>query len=69
MTRALSRLRARSRSRGMTLLEVLVSLGVLAMISLLIYGAFDSMSRGRREDSMPFSLPTVRRYTETERSG
>ena len=29
----------------MTLLEVLVSLGVLVMISLLIYGAFDSLSR------------------------
>lgn len=36
----------------MTLLEVLVSLGVLAMISLLIYGAFDSMSRGRRGEAM-----------------
>jgi general secretion pathway protein J len=36
----------------MTLLEVLVSLGVLVMISLLIYGAFDSMSRGRRGETM-----------------
>ncbi len=42
----------RSAARGMTLLEVLVSLGVLAMISLLIYGAFDSISRGRRGESM-----------------
>jgi general secretion pathway protein J len=36
----------------MTLLEVLVSLGVMAMISLLIYGAFDSMSRGRRGEAL-----------------
>jgi general secretion pathway protein J len=33
-------------ARGMTLLEVLVSLAILAMMSLLIYGAFDSMNRG-----------------------
>jgi general secretion pathway protein J len=39
--------RVLSDRRGMTLLEVLVSLAILAMISLLIYGAFDSMSRGR----------------------
>jgi general secretion pathway protein J len=45
--------RARARSqRGMTLLEVLVSLGVLAMISLLIYGAFDSLSRGRKGEAL-----------------
>ncbi|MBX3193282.1 MAG: general secretion pathway protein GspJ [Labilithrix sp.] len=36
----------------MTLLEVLVSLGVLAMISLLIYGAFDSLNRGRKGEAM-----------------
>ena len=36
----------------MTLLEVLVSLGVLAMISLLIYGAFDSLSKGRKGEAM-----------------
>jgi general secretion pathway protein J len=36
----------------MTLLEVLVSLGVLAMISLLIYGAFDSLSRGRKGEAI-----------------
>lgn len=38
--------------RGMTLLEVLVSLGVLAMISLLIYGAFDGLSRSRRGEAL-----------------
>jgi general secretion pathway protein J len=36
----------------MTLLEILVSLGIMAMISLLIYGAFDSMSRGRRGEAL-----------------
>ena len=44
-------LRAR-RARGMTLLEILVSLGVMVMISLLIYGAFDSISRGRRGEAL-----------------
>jgi general secretion pathway protein J len=37
---------ATARQRGMTLLELLVSLAILAMMSLLIYGAFDSMNRG-----------------------
>lgn len=45
-------MKRRDRQRGMTLLEVLVSLGILAMISLLIYGAFDSLSRGRRGEAM-----------------
>ncbi len=35
----------------MSLLEVLVSLAVLAMISLLIYGAFDSLNRGKRAEA------------------
>jgi general secretion pathway protein J len=38
----------RSRSRGLTLLEVMVSIGILAMVGSLIYGAFDGMSRSRR---------------------
>jgi general secretion pathway protein J len=42
----------RNARRGMTLLEVLVSLAILAMVSLLIYGAFDSMSRGKKGESM-----------------
>ncbi|MFO0661033.1 MAG: prepilin-type N-terminal cleavage/methylation domain-containing protein [Polyangiaceae bacterium] len=33
--------------RALTLLEVLVAIGVLAMISLLLYGAFDGLSRSR----------------------
>ncbi len=36
----------------MTLLEVMVSMGVMAMMSLMIYGAFDSVSRGRRGEAM-----------------
>jgi general secretion pathway protein J len=36
----------------MTLLEVLVSMAILSMIALLIYGAFDSMSRGRKGEGM-----------------
>jgi len=37
----------RASSRGLTLLEVLVSISILAMVSVLIYGAFDGMSRAR----------------------
>jgi general secretion pathway protein J len=33
--------------RGMTLLEVLVSMAILAMVATLIYGAFDGMQRSR----------------------
>jgi general secretion pathway protein J len=42
----------RRSQRGMTLLEILVSLGVMAMISLMIYDAFDSMGRGKRGESL-----------------
>lgn len=34
--------------RGLTLLEVMVALGILAMVSVLIYGAFDGMARGKK---------------------
>ncbi len=37
----------RSSSRAITLLEVLVSITILAMVSVLIYGAFDSMSKAK----------------------
>ncbi|MGK3989010.1 type II secretion system protein GspJ [Sorangium sp. So ce136] len=37
----------RRRSGGLTLLEVLVSVAILALIGTLIYGAFDGMSRSR----------------------
>jgi general secretion pathway protein J len=43
---------ARAQARGMTLLEIMVSVTVLALISLLIYGAFDSMSRGKKGEAM-----------------
>ncbi len=39
---------ARRARRGLTLLEILVAVGVLAMISTLVYGAFDQMSRIRK---------------------
>ncbi|WP_437734162.1 type II secretion system protein GspJ [Sorangium sp. So ce1335] len=42
-----ARLRRRRRAGGVTLLEVLVSVGILALIGTLIYGAFDGMSRAR----------------------
>lgn len=40
-------MRARSQNRGLTLLEVLISISVLALIATLIYGAFDGMSRSK----------------------
>jgi general secretion pathway protein J len=36
----------------MTLLEVMVSLAILAMMALLIFGVFDSMSRGKKGEAM-----------------
>jgi general secretion pathway protein J len=38
----------RSFSRGLTLLEIMVSIAILSMVGMLIYGAFDGMSRSRR---------------------
>jgi general secretion pathway protein J len=40
--------RGRARVRGITLLEVLVSVGILAVVASLVYGAFDGMSRTRQ---------------------
>jgi general secretion pathway protein J len=34
--------------RGITLLEILVAIAILAMVSVLIYGAFDGMTRGKK---------------------
>jgi general secretion pathway protein J len=42
----------RARSRGMTLLEIMVSVAILAMMAVLIYGAFDSMARGKKGEAM-----------------
>jgi general secretion pathway protein J len=38
----------RHRTRGLTLLEVMVAVAILAMVSVLIYGAFDGLSRGKK---------------------
>lgn len=40
-------MKRRASQRGLTLLEVLVAVGILAMVSTLIYGAFDGMQRSR----------------------
>ena len=40
-------IRHQARRRGLTLLEIMVSLGVIALIATLIYGALDGMSRSR----------------------
>jgi general secretion pathway protein J len=34
--------------RGLTLLEVMVAVAILSMVSVLIYGAFDGLSRGKK---------------------
>ncbi len=39
--------RPRAHARGMTLLEVLISVSILALVATLIYGAFDGMARSR----------------------
>jgi general secretion pathway protein J len=36
----------------MTLLEIMVSVAILAMVAILIYGAFDSMARGKKGEAM-----------------
>jgi general secretion pathway protein J len=40
-------MRARSGARGLTLLEILVAITIMAMVSILIYGAFDGVSRSK----------------------
>jgi general secretion pathway protein J len=45
------RRRARAARRGMTLLEIVVAVAILSMISVLLYGAFDSLSRGKRGEA------------------
>jgi len=45
-------MRSRSRARGLTLVEVLVALAVLAMIAVLLYGAFDSLAHGKKAESI-----------------
>jgi general secretion pathway protein J len=43
---------ARARARGMTLLEVVVAIGILAMVAVLIHGVIDSLSRGKKGEAM-----------------
>jgi general secretion pathway protein J len=43
---------ARASRRGLTLVEVLVALAILAMIGVLLYGAFDSMSHAQRAEGI-----------------
>jgi general secretion pathway protein J len=38
--------------RGMTLIEVVVAVAVLAMVSVLIHGVIDSLTRGRKAEAM-----------------
>lgn len=40
-------MRTRASQRGMTLLEVLVAVGIMAMVGTLVYGALDGMNRSR----------------------
>lgn len=42
------RSRARGASRGLTLLEIMVAVGVLALVAMMIYGTLDGMSSSRR---------------------
>jgi general secretion pathway protein J len=43
------RRRSRTRgARGLTLLEVMVAVAILAMVAMLTYGAFDGLSRGKK---------------------
>ena len=44
----MGRYTVKASSHGMTLLEVIVAVAIIAMVSVLIYGAFDGMMRGKR---------------------
>ncbi len=46
------RARKAGRARGMTLLEVVVAIGILAMVATLIHGVIDSLSRGKKGEGM-----------------
>ena len=43
---------SRHGTRGMTLIEVVVAVGVLAMVAVLIHGVIDSLTRGRKAEGM-----------------
>ncbi len=44
--------RSRTSTRGLTLVEVLVALGILSMIGVLLYGALDSLNHGRKAEGI-----------------
>jgi general secretion pathway protein J len=44
----MNRTSRRQGARGLTLLEVMVAVAILAMVSVLTYGAFDGLSRGKK---------------------
>jgi len=44
----MTRFRRHPDSRALTLLEVMVAVAILSMVSLLTYGAFDGLSRGKK---------------------
>jgi general secretion pathway protein J len=44
--------RSALRARGMTLFEVIVAIGILAMVAVLIGGVVDSLSRGKKGEGM-----------------
>jgi general secretion pathway protein J len=46
-----ARLRNRASERGLTLLEVMIAVAVLTLISVLIYGAFSTINRGKQNAS------------------
>lgn len=41
-------MKTRARSRGLTLLEVMIAVAVLTLVSVLIYGAFSAIARGKQ---------------------
>ncbi|HSY22689.1 MAG TPA: type II secretion system protein GspJ [Polyangiaceae bacterium] len=44
--------RVRARTRGMTLIEVVVAIGILAMVAVLVHGVIDSLSRGKKAEAL-----------------
>jgi general secretion pathway protein J len=42
----------RSAQRGMTMIELMVAIAILAMVAVLIHGVIDSLSRGRRGEAL-----------------
>jgi general secretion pathway protein J len=44
--------RRRAAARGMTMIEIMVAIAILAMVAVLIHGVIDSLSRGRKAEGM-----------------